>query len=212
MKSLIPIFLLAATAAAKTDIEGCTSFTSMVTVRPEPGYGNTYQTVIWYLPDSLEICQGVDCGGGRAPPKTVPGCPMYSGTETVTPSFLKEDPMKATPTVGTAEATATDSSSEASLTSEPHSTAESTSDEPKPTVSSSTTKNESEETAKTTVTSPSGSAATATTGREVESSGDAEKTTGGAEVTTTDIPDAAVHTGVAALNVVAGIAAAVALM
>lgn len=82
-------------AVAKTDMDGCTSFTSMVTVRPEPGYGNTYETVIWFMTDNLEICQGVDCGGGRAPPKTVPGCPAYTGTETVKPSFLSSNPFDA---------------------------------------------------------------------------------------------------------------------
>ena len=57
---------------------------------------NTYATIIWYVPDTLEICKGVDCGGGRAPPKSVPGCPLYQGTETVTPEFLTADPMKPT--------------------------------------------------------------------------------------------------------------------
>ncbi|KAK1964882.1 hypothetical protein LY78DRAFT_581551 [Colletotrichum sublineola] len=94
---------LAATAVlAKTDLEGCTSFTSTVTVDPSPGYGNTYQTVIWYVPDTLEICRGVDCGGGRAPPRKVPGCPAYSGTDTVTASFLATNPAAkptATPTL-----------------------------------------------------------------------------------------------------------------
>ncbi|KAH7262872.1 hypothetical protein BKA59DRAFT_519789 [Fusarium tricinctum] len=85
--------LYALPIAAKTDIEGCTSFTSTVTVDPSPGYGNTYETVIWYVPDTLEICKGVDCGGGRAPPKSVPGCPLYKGTETVTVEFLKHDPL-----------------------------------------------------------------------------------------------------------------------
>ncbi|CAJ0541085.1 Ff.00g078740.m01.CDS01 [Fusarium sp. VM40] len=85
--------LYALPIAAKTDIEGCTSFTSTVTVDPSPGYGNTYETVIWYVPDTLEICKGVDCGGGRAPPKSIPGCPLYKGTETVTVEFLKHYPM-----------------------------------------------------------------------------------------------------------------------
>ncbi|GKT67022.1 siderophore biosynthesis protein [Colletotrichum tofieldiae] len=94
---LLPV--LAATAVlAKTEMEGCTSFTSTVTVRPSPGYGNTYETIIWYVPDTLEICAGVDCGGGRAPPRKVPGCPAYSGAETVTASFLAATPTAA-PTV-----------------------------------------------------------------------------------------------------------------
>ncbi|WYZ46742.1 hypothetical protein EsH8_IX_000967 [Colletotrichum jinshuiense] len=101
---LLPI--LAATAVlAKTDTNGCTSFTSTVTVNPSPGYGNTYETVIWYVPDTLEICQGVDCGGGRAPPRKVPGCPAYSGTDTITASFLPTDPAKKPAPAATAQAT-----------------------------------------------------------------------------------------------------------
>lgn len=94
--TLLALTLFSPSAAARTDLSGCTSFTSTVTVRPEPGYGNTDDSIIWYVPDSLEICEGVDCGGGRAPPKSVPGCPLYEGTETVTPRFLEEDSMKAT--------------------------------------------------------------------------------------------------------------------
>ncbi|KAM0231939.1 hypothetical protein ACHAPO_008238 [Fusarium lateritium] len=89
----LAVLLYVLPIAAKTNIEGCTSFTSTVTVRPEPGYGNTYERVMWYVSDTLEICEGVDCGGGRAPPKSVPGCPLYKGTEAVTPRFLESDPM-----------------------------------------------------------------------------------------------------------------------
>ncbi|KAK3303174.1 uncharacterized protein B0T15DRAFT_265593 [Chaetomium strumarium] len=72
------LLLLAATATAKTDLGGCTSTKLSL---PTPG-------VIWYDPETGEICEILDCGGGRAPPKTtVPGCPLYKGTETVTPSF-----------------------------------------------------------------------------------------------------------------------------
>lgn len=39
--------------------------------------------VHWYDPDDGMICDPLDCGGGRAPPKTnVPGCPQYKGTLT----------------------------------------------------------------------------------------------------------------------------------
>ncbi|KAM7202628.1 hypothetical protein V8F20_004417 [Naviculisporaceae sp. PSN 640] len=38
--------------------------------------------VHYYDPDTGEICPNMDCGGGRAPPKTdKPGCPFYKGTE-----------------------------------------------------------------------------------------------------------------------------------
>ncbi|KAK3381252.1 hypothetical protein B0H63DRAFT_545813 [Podospora didyma] len=39
--------------------------------------------VHWFDPLTGEICDPLDCGGGRAPPKTdVPGCPQYKGTAT----------------------------------------------------------------------------------------------------------------------------------
>ncbi|TQN67139.1 hypothetical protein CSHISOI_08373 [Colletotrichum shisoi] len=95
---LLPVLAFTAAVLAKTDLEGCTSFTSTVTVNASPGYGNAYETVIWYVPDTLEICAGVDCGGGRAPPRKVPGCPAYSGTENVTASFLPTNPAAVRPT------------------------------------------------------------------------------------------------------------------
>ncbi|RYO80887.1 hypothetical protein DL766_010446 [Monosporascus sp. MC13-8B] len=45
--------------------------------------------VHWYDPNTGEVCDLLDCGGGRAPPKTnVPGCPLYKGTEVRTTSYL----------------------------------------------------------------------------------------------------------------------------
>ncbi|KAF4962273.1 hypothetical protein FSARC_9662 [Fusarium sarcochroum] len=39
--------------------------------------------VHWFDPDDGMICDPLDCGGGRAPPKTdVPGCAGYTGTKT----------------------------------------------------------------------------------------------------------------------------------
>ncbi|KAF2217618.1 hypothetical protein CERZMDRAFT_89573 [Cercospora zeae-maydis SCOH1-5] len=71
---------LATLAFAKTDIGGCTSSD----VSSPAG-----ASMIYYVPGTGEICEFLDCGGGRAPPKTtVPGCPQYSGTETYSPSFL----------------------------------------------------------------------------------------------------------------------------
>ncbi|EAQ84768.1 hypothetical protein CHGG_08782 [Chaetomium globosum CBS 148.51] len=77
--------------AARTDYAGCVS-----TELPAA------HTTIWYVPGTGELCEPVDCGGGRAPPKTVPGCPAYKGTETVTPKFWDgfEGAAKATPTAG----------------------------------------------------------------------------------------------------------------
>ncbi|KAK4133723.1 hypothetical protein BT67DRAFT_442639 [Trichocladium antarcticum] len=72
--TLLLLLLTAGSALARTDIAGCVS--------------TQVGTVLWYVPDTGEICEFVDCGGGRAPAKTtVPGCPLYEGTETVTPRF-----------------------------------------------------------------------------------------------------------------------------
>ncbi|KAL2022490.1 hypothetical protein VTK56DRAFT_5319 [Thermocarpiscus australiensis] len=69
-----------APAAARTDLAGCVS--------TEVPYMTKYRSLLWYDPDTGEICELIDCGGGRAPPKTtVPGCPLYEGTETVTPKY-----------------------------------------------------------------------------------------------------------------------------
>ncbi|KAF1961848.1 hypothetical protein CC80DRAFT_359110, partial [Byssothecium circinans] len=61
---------------AKTDLAGCTS-------------SAIGASLLWYVPSNGEICSILDCGGGRAPPKTtVPGCAAYSGTASYTPSFI----------------------------------------------------------------------------------------------------------------------------
>ncbi|RDL33656.1 uncharacterized protein BP5553_08024 [Venustampulla echinocandica] len=81
MHSSILVVALAALVAAKTDIGGCTSSLTK----------NEYNqaSVLWYVPETGEICEILDCGGGRAPPKTtVPGCGAYSGTATYSPKFL----------------------------------------------------------------------------------------------------------------------------
>jgi len=76
--------LLAGTALARTDLSGCTTYDTVVS-----NANGMYATRIWYVPDSGEICDFLDCGGGRAPPKTtVPGCPAYEGTETYSPVFI----------------------------------------------------------------------------------------------------------------------------
>jgi len=68
-------------ATARTDLSGCVS--SATTNQWHEA------SMIWYVPDSGEICDFVDCGGGRAPPKTdQPGCPLYTGTAALTPSYL----------------------------------------------------------------------------------------------------------------------------
>lgn len=221
MKSFVPLALLASSAFAKTDIKGCTSFTSKVTVRPEPGYGNTYDTVIWYVSDTLEICAGVDCGGGRAPPKSVPGCPLYEGTETVTPKFLDEDPMKPTeaPESTVVKATAPETSTMAEETET--STVETATETETKTVGTATSSSEmsSETTSVGTPTATATDTSTITSmATSTVTSGEPESTSEGGEgdeaATTsgTDIPDAAMPTAAVALNIVAGVAAAVAFL
>lgn len=68
--------LLPAAVLARTDLTGCTSSVDGA-------------SLIWYVPGTGELCEFIDCGGGRAAPITTkPGCAGYSGTATVTPSFL----------------------------------------------------------------------------------------------------------------------------
>ena len=79
------VVLAAAPALARTDLTGCTYYDSIIA----PSQMAPYNTRIWYVPDTGELCNFLDCGGGRAPPKTtVPGCPQYEGTATYSPSFI----------------------------------------------------------------------------------------------------------------------------
>ena len=95
MKSLstsLILSALAATAVARTDLEGCISSATV----------NQWDqaSMIWFVPETGEICDFPDCGGGRAPPKyNVPGCPLYTGTATLTPSYLPGYGPGAKPTV-----------------------------------------------------------------------------------------------------------------
>ncbi|RAK73290.1 putative cell surface protein [Aspergillus fijiensis CBS 313.89] len=81
LTTTISFFLGLTLVVAKTDIgPPCTSSTTYV--------GGIF-TRIFYIPDTGELCELIDCGGGRAPPKTtVPGCPLYSGTEPVPTHYL----------------------------------------------------------------------------------------------------------------------------
>jgi len=92
-------------ALARTDLEGCTR-----TDVSSPA-GASYA---WYVPGTGEVCEILDCGGGRAPPKTtVPGCAAYSGTETYSPSYLAGFQASATaaPSTTAADVEASSSSS-----------------------------------------------------------------------------------------------------
>ncbi|UKZ85574.1 uncharacterized protein TrAFT101_001429 [Trichoderma asperellum] len=88
VRSLAATLFLAASAFGKTDLAGCTYTDTVVQPSGLPGY-DAYASRIWYVPGTGELCDILDCGGGRAPPKTdVPGCPLYSGTATYSPSYL----------------------------------------------------------------------------------------------------------------------------
>ncbi|OAA55641.1 hypothetical protein ISF_07746 [Cordyceps fumosorosea ARSEF 2679] len=77
--------LCASAALARTDLAGCT-YTDLV-IRPTQQAD--YASRLYYVPDTGEVCAFLDCGGGRAPPKTtVPGCPQYKGTDTYKPSYV----------------------------------------------------------------------------------------------------------------------------
>ncbi|KAF7594836.1 hypothetical protein BBP40_008166 [Aspergillus hancockii] len=107
--SLLLTTTLTTLANARTNLAGCVS---SATVNQ---WGHA--SMIWYLPDTREICDFPDCGGGRAPPKTTqPGCPLYTGTETLTPSYLPGWGPNGKIAPSTAAATATTTGSEISAT------------------------------------------------------------------------------------------------
>ncbi|KAJ5172861.1 hypothetical protein N7492_005454 [Penicillium capsulatum] len=63
--------------------------------------------VHWFDPNTGEVCDPLDCGGGRAPPrKDQPGCPLYTGTKVRTTSYLS----CWTPSVSASSTSATGSS------------------------------------------------------------------------------------------------------
>jgi hypothetical protein len=102
MKTTLTLLTLAATVLAKTDLEGCTSSQTVA-------FGGA--SMIYWDPTNGEICSFLDCGGGRAPPKTtVPGCDGYKGTATYSPDFL--------PGWGSASATSAPSASSVESESE----------------------------------------------------------------------------------------------
>ncbi|KAJ5477697.1 hypothetical protein N7530_003206 [Penicillium desertorum] len=80
--SFLGLASLTSLATARTDLEGCVSSKVI--------FDHYYASYLWYVPENGEICSILDCGGGRAPPSTTqPGCPEYSGTETLTPDYLE---------------------------------------------------------------------------------------------------------------------------
>ncbi|OAA75269.1 hypothetical protein LEL_07257 [Akanthomyces lecanii RCEF 1005] len=81
----VALALGASSTLARTDLAGCT-YTDLVIQATQQA---AYASRLYYVPDTGEVCDFLDCGGGRAPPKsTVPGCPDYTGTGTYQPSYI----------------------------------------------------------------------------------------------------------------------------
>ncbi|KAL4885989.1 hypothetical protein BJY04DRAFT_179649 [Aspergillus karnatakaensis] len=76
MHTLTPLSLLALTHLATAACTGIHSFTACAD-----------NIVHWFDPNTGEVCDPLDCGGGRAPVKyDVPGCDAYTGTEVYNPT------------------------------------------------------------------------------------------------------------------------------
>jgi hypothetical protein len=185
--------LLAGHVTAKTDIAGCVSSQTVA-------YGGA--SLIWYVPDTGEICEFLDCGGGRAPPKTtVPGCIGYEGTATYSPRYLSG--------FGAATSTASSSASEAVTTEATSSGSASVS------TSASTSQNASitsppVTTLTGTATSKPGSESTAVpSSSDSSSGGSTDQPTSGVSTGAAALPTAAGRGG---LGVIAGLAAGVAML
>ena len=108
--STLLLTTLFALVAAKQNFDGCV-YTSLSSDRP----------LVYYVPETGEICDNPDCGGGRAPPKTtVPGCAAYKGTASYSASFLPNyTPAAATTTSSTTIADPTSASAPGTTIADP---------------------------------------------------------------------------------------------
>ncbi|TFA98148.1 hypothetical protein CCMA1212_010157 [Trichoderma ghanense] len=212
VRSLVATLLLASSALAKTDLAGCTYTDVVVMPSGRPAY-EAYGSRIWYVPGSGELCEFLDCGGGRAPPKTnVPGCPLYSGTETYSPSYLdlhtKEVAATATASSGvstTAEAQVTTQPSAAPATTFETSVSETASE-----AGSATTAAVPVQSGAASSSSVSSSSSTATASQGLTTGAPGRNgTVTGARPTSTFSTNGAAPTGVAILGscLIAGVAA-----
>ncbi|KAL3434342.1 hypothetical protein BDV09DRAFT_195999 [Aspergillus tetrazonus] len=95
--SLISTISLLGTVYARTILEGCT-FTETVSEKNE-------YSIVWYVPETGEICDVSVCGGGLDPfDYDNPACPEYTGTAPYKPSYLAD--YGPSPTAVTAETAA----------------------------------------------------------------------------------------------------------
>ncbi|KAL7913284.1 hypothetical protein GGI35DRAFT_285464 [Trichoderma velutinum] len=215
VRSLVATLLLASSALAKTDLAGCTYTDVVVMPTDRPAY-DAYSSRIWYVPGTGELCDLLDCGGGRAPPKTnVPGCPLYSGTETYSPSYLNLQ----TKAAAAGQATATGSSG-ATVTGETQVTTKATA-APSTTLETSVSKTASEtDSAVQTTAAPSTTAAAPPPVKSSASSSVSQglpgrnSTVTGAHPTSTFTTNGAAPTAVAILGscLIAGVAACVGML
>ncbi|KAL4989112.1 hypothetical protein BDW68DRAFT_176232 [Aspergillus falconensis] len=91
---LLSTVSLVGTVYARTTLEGCT-FAETVSERNE-------YSIVWYVPETGEICDVPVCGGGLDPfDYDNPACPEYTGTAPYEPSYLEE--YEPRPTAVTAE-------------------------------------------------------------------------------------------------------------
>lgn len=195
------LLLAASPSLARTDLEGCTYYDSVV----DPGSYAAYATRIWYVPDSGELCDFLDCGGGRAPPKTtVPGCAAYEGTATYSPSYI--DVAKLTGG-GDVEATTTGGDAVAQTTLPTSLPTELITAPPSTKTKTAAQTATGEETA-------SGEDSASTTAAPGSSSGASTASAGQTSLTTTTTPDAAAMPTVGAVLapcLIAGVAACAAI-
>ncbi|KAK4165633.1 hypothetical protein QBC43DRAFT_31042 [Cladorrhinum sp. PSN259] len=200
--TLLPtISLLILSASAKTDIGGCVSTEVPYMTRDTL----VYRSLLWYVPDTGELCELLDCGGGRAPPKTnVPGCGNYKGTDTYSPQYWTGFKAAATTSTEPAAPVATTTST---TTAGPATISPSNSNTGgavvSPTVTSSGTAGGVKQTTFATVTETTSAPGS---GAEAQQSGSSTKTQ--SEKTSSVSTAGAAPTGVRMMGVVAGVAAA----
>ncbi|KAL7790465.1 hypothetical protein V8C37DRAFT_384501 [Trichoderma ceciliae] len=222
VRSLAATLFLAASAFGRTDLVGCTYTDTVVQPSGLPGY-DAYASRIWFVPGSGELCEFLDCGGGRAPPKTnVPGCPLYSGTATYSPSYLdlqtKAAAVGSATAIATVAASATGAESQVMImaTTAPATTlVTSVSDAVSEIASAAKTEITSAPTAVAPVTSSTASSSTATASKGLTTGTPGRNgTTTGAHPTSTLATNGAAPTAVAILGscLIAGIAACVGML
>ncbi|KAJ5769837.1 uncharacterized protein N7511_001888 [Penicillium nucicola] len=207
MKSFTLSFLLGLTsltnlATARTDLEGCVSSEIVI---------DYYASYLWYVQDTGEICSFLDCGGGRAPPKTdKPGCGGYHGTATVTPDYISGWGPNGKQAASTTTVAATTSASAVTATAITTSASQSEESDSSSSSSGSSAASASATGSETPGITAAPSSSTAASMTTALSSSDANSTSAAASSTPTG--NAAVMPASNVLGVVAGMAAMVGAM